>query len=193
MQLDNLDYEQREWVIQKFIEWMRIRSEESYYGYANPPRTSDVDHSSLLRVLLEGIEPHKYPPPKSYSYPNYYAMDHETFPQEIWFKKGDIWSEDILMKEVETTDVVPGSVRIDQLPWNVLRREGQNFIIKHEGRDPAEWVLRPRTEEEIEEAIVNHKAPYDKTRITPEKQEQLLRENYKKRHRWALKRIPPKE
>ncbi len=35
------------------------------------PTAPDVDHSSLLRRVLRGIDPLPFPPPKRYSYPDY--------------------------------------------------------------------------------------------------------------------------
>ncbi len=172
--MDNLTYEQREWVIQRIVQWYQIREEN---GFERDPTMPDVDHSALLRLLLEGMKPHKYPPPRSYSYPNYYAVEHETIPQEIWFKRGSgeyILSDSIPFEEVETTDVVPGMLGIDHGLWKVLRREGKNLIIECTGKDPAEWVLRLRSQEEIGEAT---------SVIVSEK----------RNRRWALKRIPPEE
>lgn len=41
------------------------------HGFAMRQMRADVDHSALLRRLLEGKEPLDEPPPKLYSYPVY--------------------------------------------------------------------------------------------------------------------------
>lgn len=52
--------------------WMKICNE-------NNKGTSyiDVDHSALLRRILSGGSIHKFPPPKSYSYPDWSLVEKE--------------------------------------------------------------------------------------------------------------------
>lgn len=54
-------------VIEKMSEWVRILNENGH----GSPTGADVDHSALLRRLLEGKEAFKNPPPKMFAYPNY--------------------------------------------------------------------------------------------------------------------------
>lgn len=48
--------------------WLDIRNE---YIPSTPATGADVDHSSLLRRLLNGDEPLPKPPPRRFSYPDY--------------------------------------------------------------------------------------------------------------------------
>lgn len=159
-----------DWIISKIVEWYRIREDN---GYDTDPTMPDVDHSSLLRMLLGGEKIYKYPPPRAYSYPNYHAVENETIPMEVWFPKDKGWPPD-----------AENSVMIEQAAWTILREEGENYIIQWEG-DPAEWVLRPRTQEEFDQHRMER---HFTSTLSDEEYDTWIREHFKKYHKWALKR-----
>lgn len=126
-----------DWALERMAEWVRVKEYES----ENMPNVrmwnslkisaADVDHSVLLRRLLEGKRPFKVPPPLSFSYPWYEVMDgkvHIVF--EVWF------------------DSKQPRVVLNQTSWNVLRTEGDVYIIQN-GRDKEEWKLWKRPDEEL--------------------------------------------
>lgn len=66
---------ERERVLACVKQWLEIKNtppKTSKFPYKEHNTTSaDVDHSSLLRRLLDDKPVYKSPPPRSYSYPNY--------------------------------------------------------------------------------------------------------------------------
>jgi len=65
--MEKLDQEQIGFIIKCICQWVRIREEEGH----PPVREPIVNHSALLRRLLNGQKPLTKPPPKTFSHPNY--------------------------------------------------------------------------------------------------------------------------
>ena len=71
----NLTDEQAEFVRKCFKDWLRLRGkfeqslDPELRGSINQ-LCADVDHSSLLRRLLSGKQPHPKPPPRNSARPN---------------------------------------------------------------------------------------------------------------------------
>jgi hypothetical protein len=128
-----------DWAIMRIAEWISIKEDEAkkadtafFYGSLKIS-AADIDHSALLRRLLDGERPFKYPPPRSFSYPWYEVMDgKEHSVMEVW---------------VDSQGLAEYVV-INQSRWNILRKEGNTYIIQ-QGRDPTEWKLWRRPEEEL--------------------------------------------
>ena len=123
-----------DWITDKKVDWMVTRIEEwiairERYVEGNPSM-ADVGHSALLRRLLSGHSALEYPPPRSFSYPNYrVAEGHDYEPMEVWFQ--DVSRRGTLtMREILSSDYLPETVGIDQARWDVISRDGNTFIVK---------------------------------------------------------------
>jgi len=76
---------------------------------------ADIDHSALLRRLLEGEQALPVPPPKQYSYPAYNLVekDEPQFVLGVWFSKDD------------------DMVVIEQSPWRIVEKRGdEDYIVQ---------------------------------------------------------------
>lgn len=133
-----------DWVTERKVDWMIARIEEWHtirerYAEGNPS-IADAGHSALLRRLLSGHSALEYPPPRSFSYPNYrVAEGHDYEPMEVWFQ--DVSHTGTLdIADILSSDYLPETVGIDQARWDVIRRDENTFFIKWPG-DPATWSL----------------------------------------------------
>lgn len=176
-----------DWIINQIVEWYRLREQNEIPGnpiFSGNPTRADVDHSSLLRRLLGGEKIFEYAPPRSYSYPDYrLASGQEVVVQEVWFgKKSD--------NPIENMAV--GKVIINQAAWKILRKENdarsfeQSYIIQWED-DPAEWILRPRTQQEFDDDIKNRRYA---SILNDKDYEISMQEIFLKHNRWTLQRLP---
>lgn len=131
-----------EWIIGRIEKWYAVRER---YIEGNPSM-ADVGHSALLWRLLSGDEALEYPPPRSFSYPNYHAAEgNQDVPMEVWFKDDGPLSNSISYEGLG--ERMPEQVYIDQARWDVVRRDGESFVIKWK-TDPAEWRLERLPEED---------------------------------------------
>lgn len=164
-----------DWIINQIVEWYRIRNEN---GITDNPTSPDVDHSSLLRRLLSGEEIFPYAPPRNHSYPDYEAASgREIVVMNVWFgKKSDDTIENL----------VSGKVVINQSVWAILRKEGDTYIIQWDG-DPAEWRIRPRTQQEFDTDIRERR--YGSI-LNDEEYEVSMQKTFCKYNRWTLQRLP---
>jgi len=114
------------WMVVRMSEWQRIREDNGY----GAPSIADIEHSALLHRLLSGHSALEYPPPRSFSYPNYrVAEGHEYEPMEVWFQ--DVSRTVPLdIDELLSSDYLPETVGIDQARWDVISRDGNTFIVK---------------------------------------------------------------
>lgn len=144
-----------DWIIARIEEWYSIREQYQQEGEVTHPSRSDVGHSALLWRLLSGEKALQYPPPRSFSYPNYNAAEgYEDKPMEVWFTGKDRFSPLMNVDRLLAGDITPGAVIIDQAAWDVIRRDGNTFFIKWK-TDPAEWRL-----EQIPEKYRTHEKYY---------------------------------
>lgn len=164
-----------DWIINQIVEWYRIRNEN---GITDNPSSPDVDHSSLLRRLLAGEEAFEYPPPRNHSYPDYYAASgKEVVVMNVFFYTGSTGA---------LVDDAKNKVVINQSAWKILRKEDSNYIIRWEG-DPAEWRLRPRTQQEFDRDIRERK--YGSI-LNDEEYEISMQKTFCRYNRWTLQRLP---
>jgi len=128
-------------MIDRIGEWYSIREQYQQEGGVTYPSRADVEHSALLHRLLSGHKALEYPPPRSFSYPNYRAAEGREFrPMSVFFTETHLGRPIDIGTLLEGEDV-PGHVVIDQASWEVLSREGGMFFIKWR-TDPATWTLR---------------------------------------------------
>lgn len=102
------------------LRWLQIREENGIGFPPNLPQfCADVDHSSLLKRLLEGTEPLPIAPPRAYSYPWYQLIeDGYGYPLEVWEAPDNFFST-----EYQT-------LIIDQCAcWKVLEKLSENSWI----------------------------------------------------------------
>jgi len=120
-----MDKTEMEFAIICFNKWLWIREkwEESEF----PPRSLtqigiDAEHSSLLRRLLEGKEPLEYPPPRSFSYPNYSLAENDD-----WHT-----SEFFIHKEDDNIRGYP-LIAINQMTWRIEKEiePDKKFILSY--------------------------------------------------------------
>lgn len=118
-----------EWIISKFIEWTNYLPDEETVRWSNVG--ADIHHSSLLRRLLKGEKIYDYPPPRSFSYPNYQLLDQGTYlPLEVW-------------KVPESTYFgKKNKIAIDQNPeWDILEEKDGSYVVSY-GFCPDRFDLR---------------------------------------------------
>lgn len=71
---------QIEFACQQMCRWINIcERQKPHRQYGCAVSAPDVDHSSLLRRLLSGKEPHEFPPPTSYSSPAWHMVEQDQF------------------------------------------------------------------------------------------------------------------
>ena len=100
-------------IIEKIGTWVRYWEEQHGEG----PRPPDVDHSALLRRLLEGKDPIPFIPPLSYSYPNYELAEGKV--QLVHASAFDA--------------VMKGTVVIDQSVWDIHEKiSDTHYIVKND-------------------------------------------------------------
>lgn len=155
-----------EWLIQQISQWYEIR-QVNHVSEGRDPTRADVDHSSLLRRLLQGEKIYKYSPPLNHSYPDYEAASG----REVRVTSKPYFHKD--------------SVVLNQSRWKLLRKEKKTYIIQWPD-DPAEWVLRPRTKKELSGDMYG-------SILKGEAYEDAMKEMRLKYNRWALKRLPHKD
>lgn len=113
----------RTWSIQCLIDWLKIRQEQ---GQTVPTNAEDfaaeVDHSALLRRLIEGKQPLPNPPPLSYSYPWYELMEKGwAIPTEVWEGNEKFNAEQQFQALV-----------INQQPWRIVDKRGpEDFLVTY--------------------------------------------------------------
>lgn len=102
------------------VQWIAIKTKfEERYDPLKGPTPADIDHSSLLRRLLDGKEALALPPPKRFSYPDYSLVE-EDGPQrvlEVHFNPKRC-SQD------------SGQVYIDQSIWDIESVENDVYIVR---------------------------------------------------------------
>ena len=58
------------------VKWLEVREQEGKPFPASLGQLKvDIDHSALLRRLLDGKQPLPHPPPLKHSYPDYEAVE----------------------------------------------------------------------------------------------------------------------
>lgn len=97
--------------IDALVRWLNIRAQHGYeFSRDQYQFFADIDHSALLRRLLEGKEPLPEPPPRSFSYPWYSVIeDGEGSPIEVWESPPKLFRD------------YPALI-IDQFDWKILEK-----------------------------------------------------------------------
>jgi hypothetical protein len=117
-----------------FHKWLSIREENDIPFPNNLLKLRiDMDHSALLRRLLEGKEPLPIPPPRAFSYPWYELIDYGcSEPNEVWEPNASLHSYPCLV-----IDQFSGWKILDKVSeteWIITYRYGQNQDKWAEGR-----------------------------------------------------------
>lgn len=160
-------------------EWVRLRDRPDYTAALTP---AEVEHSALLRRLLSGQSALPEPPPRSYSYPWYELIENGISTCECWEMTD------------EQRSVWGGrgpTLIVNQTPWELLRKEGDTFIVTHE-RAPGEWRVRPGTDEELDIAAVRNGTAkgvaWGVATDNPELIEDIIR--FRREWGWRIEQIP---
>lgn len=108
-------------VISIFLRWMEICQENNRSSVKDIDLNhlrNDVDHSSLLRRMLEGKEPLPKAPPKAFSSPIYNLADTGRYiPFGVKFYPEGLMGIDI------------PSVVIDQSIWNIIEKNSDEYYV----------------------------------------------------------------
>lgn len=113
----------RTWSIQCLIDWLKVREEGGYSFPANADEfAAEVDHSALLRRLMEGKAPLPNPPPLSHSYPWYELVETgSAVPIEVW-EADDRFNAGCDYK----------ALVINQHPWRIIeKKSNDDFLITY--------------------------------------------------------------
>lgn len=90
-------------MIEALFRWLEIREEN---GIPFPrdliSLKTDIDHSVLLKRLMNGKEIFPEPPPKAYGYPCYKMLEEQIYkPGEVWFHNEDLVINQTVWKIIE--------------------------------------------------------------------------------------------
>ena len=119
-QADTLEF--RKQIAQSVVSWLTILVLEGRRYQNRLHRMSvDLDHSALLRRLLEGKPPLPVPPPSSYGYPWYELVDN-----------GFAEPTDVRVRSSE-------ELSINQFPWRIRECRGPLEWLVSYDRDPRVW------------------------------------------------------
>jgi hypothetical protein len=125
--------DERQYVLACVKDWLEIKNDNlkcdscKYRNEKFPPGAqttpADVDHSSLLGRILEGMKIHKNPPPLAFSYPaDRLASGESCRVTSLHFSS---W----LAKELEKHDGTE-RVYIHQSAWNVVTKNDSEYILE---------------------------------------------------------------
>jgi len=120
----------RPWTVQCIIDWLKVRENEGKnFPCSVIELEHEIDHSALLRRLIEGKTALPEPPPLSHGYPWYALMDEgEAEPYDVW-EADDRTNETFGFK----------ALVVDQYPWRILDKPAaDNFIVTY-GSSERKW------------------------------------------------------
>lgn len=128
-----IEFSLAEEIIARFYRWLYIRRVNGRRDPFN--MRCEMEHSSLLRRLLEGKEPFDEPPPRSYSYPWYELLENGwARPGEVRFRK-DLGEDITDYHEAIRLAVAGLQLHIDQTCWEIIDRDESCWTIGYQITD----------------------------------------------------------
>lgn len=112
------DEQQR--VLNAIKRWLSVAGKEGYWGETGlvhfQQLCADIDHSALLRRLIEGKQPLPIPPPRAIGYPWYDIIE-----------RGHATVFEVLVREADNY------ILIEQMRWNLFEKRGdRSFIVTYD-------------------------------------------------------------
>lgn len=113
----NLTKDQIEFACKMFAKWTDICFENG-----RQPNSPNIDHSALLRRLLDGGQPHKNPPPTRNSYPGWSLIEDEEIEISTFYESNDGQNRLIIDQNRQYEWVDKEEKTLRYIPLNIIYR-----------------------------------------------------------------------
>jgi hypothetical protein len=156
-------------IIEALSTWFQLAKENGYDPGAHGNLGVQIQHSSLLRRLLEGKCVFKYAPPKSFSYPWIELIEHGKTTTMI---HRDYWREDDWHGR-------PGPwLFLNQTPWLIVEEGDKWCIADSVSLSDRKQLKVWRIKVEIRDTLVTD--GFWSSEVSPEDREKYVRESNEK-------------